>query len=148
MTPNQKAASPVLADHQGETASQNQDHHTTFSPKSLLHRWPSVLPIILSIIWQMILATISWGGKAMIKTTQRELTPRQQRIVNALTEIPKGLLSFDLRKKCGCMNIADEVMAMRRLGFNITCKLEPYTTEDGVKSKIGRYRLVSQGGEI
>lgn len=74
------------------------------------------------------------------------LTPRQQRILEALTENPEGLLSFDLRHKCGCMNIADEVMAMRRLGFNIPCELEPFVTVDGVKSKIGRYLLVNQEG--
>ncbi|MCX5875752.1 MAG: hypothetical protein NT087_05555 [Deltaproteobacteria bacterium] len=82
----------------------------------------------------------------MINLKQRELTPRHQRIVAALSENPIGILSFDLRQKCGCMNIADEVMAMRRLGFNITCELEPYTTEDGVKSKIGRYRLAAGCG--
>ena len=73
-------------------------------------------------------------------TTQ--LTPRHQRIHAALAEVaPKGILSFDLRHKCGCMNIADEVMAMRRLGFNITCELEPFVTVDGVNSRIGRYCL-------
>lgn len=78
-----------------------------------------------------------------------KLTPRHQRIHAALAEVaPEGILSFDLRDKCGCMNIGDEVMAMRRQGFNITCELEPFVTVDGVKSKIGRYRLVSQEGQI
>lgn len=72
------------------------------------------------------------------------LTPRHKRIHKALKENPAGLLSFDLRNKCGCMNIADEVMVMRRQGFDIACELEPFITCDGIKSKIGRYRLADQ----
>lgn len=76
------------------------------------------------------------------------LTPRHQRIHAALTETNEGILSFTLREICKCQNVADEVMAMRRQGFNITCELEPFITVDGVKSRIGRYRLVSREGEI
>lgn len=75
------------------------------------------------------------------------LTPRQQRILAALNSTSKdGILSYDLRQIAGCMNIADEVMELRRLGVSITCELEPFTTLDGRKSKIGRYRLEQPGG--
>ncbi|MDR3631386.1 MAG: helix-turn-helix domain-containing protein [Desulfocapsaceae bacterium] len=73
------------------------------------------------------------------------LSARHRRILKALTENPAGLRSFDLRKHCGCMNVADEVMAMRRRGFDIPCTMEPYKTVDGTESRIGRYRLVGQG---
>jgi len=75
-----------------------------------------------------------------------QLSPRHQRILNALSEAPNGILSFTLREICQCQNVADEVMAMRRRGFIISCELEPYRTVDGAKTKIGRYRLVSQEG--
>lgn len=76
------------------------------------------------------------------------LTPRHHRIHAALTDFPEGILSFTLRHICGCQNIADEVMSMRRQGFNIICEILPYITQDGVKSKTGRCRLVNQDGEV
>ncbi len=88
------------------------------------------------------------GQSAKQEKHTTQLTPRHQRIHTALTDTPAGLLSFDLRHKCGCMNIADEVMAMRRQGFKITCTMEPFITADGGKGKIGRYRLVNQEGDI
>jgi len=77
----------------------------------------------------------------------RAMTPRHQRIFAALAGSSKGILSFTLREICQCQNVADEVMAMRRQGFKITCELEPYITQDGAKTKIGRYRLDGFGSE-
>ncbi|OGR01455.1 MAG: hypothetical protein A2511_00860 [Deltaproteobacteria bacterium RIFOXYD12_FULL_50_9] len=74
-------------------------------------------------------------------TNNTTLTPRQQRIVTALTENIGGVLSYDLRQIAGAMNIADEIKILRRRGVGIICEFEPFITRDGVKSKIGRYRL-------
>jgi len=75
-------------------------------------------------------------------------TPQHHCIYAALTDFPEGVLSATLREICKCQNIADDVMAMRRQGFNISYELEPYTTEAGVESKIGRYRLKGQAVEV
>lgn len=72
-------------------------------------------------------------------------TPRQQRILNALNENINGILSFELRKIAGCMNIGDEVQILRRRGVPIICEMEPFITKDGAKTKIGRYRLELNG---
>lgn len=126
MTTNSKAALPVKAGTLGNTASKLHGNLTTPTPfnQPRCPERPRQTP----------LAT--------------QLTPRHQRISNALNETPEGILSFTLREICKCQNVADEVMAMRRRGFNITCELEPFITVDGVKSYIGRYRLVSREGEI
>lgn len=126
MAANKKAALPVQAGTQGNTASKLHADLTTPTPFNQSHcpeRPRQVSP-------------------------ETQLTPRHRRISNALNETPEGILSFTLREICKCQNVADEVMAMRRQGFNITCELEPFITVDGIKSKIGRYRLVSQRGEI
>lgn len=126
MAPNKKAALPLQAGTLGNTASKPPANHTT---QSTLNQLPC--PV--------------WPRQT---TLASRLTPRHERILNALTQTPEGILSFTLREICKCQNVADEVMAMRRRGFNISCELEPYITMDGAKSKIGRYRLVSQGWAI
>lgn len=72
---------------------------------------------------------------------QGRLTPRQQRAVDALTEKTEGILSYELGRITGAMNIADLIMILRRMGFNIDCQMEPFTTQDGDKSRVGRYLL-------
>ena len=114
MNAKNKAASPVQADHLGETASRNQDHITTPTPFPQASR----------------------------------LSPRKRRTITALEENPGGLLSYDLGRMVGAMNIADVVMHLRRTGFNISCELEPFTTQDGERSKVGRYRLHKRGAEV
>ncbi len=69
------------------------------------------------------------------------LTLRQQRILDALEATKTGILSFELRQIAGAMNVAHEVQELRRKGYKISCNMEPYTTQDGVRSRIGRYLL-------
>lgn len=69
-------------------------------------------------------------------------TPRQRRIIATLLSHPEGVLSFDLRHAAGCANISDEICTLREKGFQITCEMEPYTTQDGARSNVGRYCLL------
>lgn len=124
MTTNSKAALPDQAGTLGNTASKLQANPTTPTPFNQ-PRCPK--------------------GPSQSAPAQ-PLSLRHQRIFNALNETPSGILSFTLREICKCQNVADEVMAMRRLGFKITCELEPYRTVDGAKTKIGRYQLESKEG--
>lgn len=82
----------------------------------------------------------------LISPPPPRLTPRHQRIIDALTATPKSILSYDLRAIARCQNIADEVQQLRKLGFKIVVEMEPFVTVDGVKSRIGRYRLADQEG--
>jgi hypothetical protein len=75
------------------------------------------------------------------------LNPRQQRAITAFNENPGGLLSYELGRIVGAMNVPDLIMTLRGLGFNIPCELEPFITQDGVKSRVGRYRLIVQEGQ-
>lgn len=76
---------------------------------------------------------------------QRQLTPRQRRIMTALNGNPDGIWSFDLGLIAGALNVADAIMRLRRMGVNILCEMEPFVNQDGEKSSVGRYRLVDQG---
>lgn len=74
------------------------------------------------------------------------LTLRKQRIIAALTDFPEGHLSYTLGEIAGAMNIADEIMHLRRMGFDIVCRMEPFITQDGEKSRVGRYVLQGSRG--
>ena len=71
----------------------------------------------------------------------------QVRIISAWSLLPEGLLSSIRRRASVCMNIDDVVMVMRRRGYNITCAIEPFTTQDGVRARVGKDRLMRQGRE-
>ena len=64
MTTNRKAASPVLADHLGETAYKHQSCFNFFSPKPpllILNQWLPALSHLTSIIWLVIIVFKLWG---------------------------------------------------------------------------------------
>ena len=74
-----------------------------------------------------------------------KLTPKQRRIMAALNGSPSGIWSFDLGRLAGALNVAQQIMLLRRMGVNIICEKEPFVNQDGEKSSVGRYRLVDQG---
>lgn len=90
-------------------------------------------------------------GNAASKTQTNhitKLTPKQRRIMAALNGSPSGIWSFDLGRIAGALNVAQQIMLLRRMGMNIICEMEPFVNQDGEKSQVGLYRLAEQGEEI
>lgn len=83
-------------------------------------------------------------GNAVPKTQVNyttKLTPKQRRIMAALNGSPSGIWSFDLGRIAGALNVAQQIMLLRRMGVKIICETEPFVNQDGEKSRVGRYRL-------
>lgn len=71
-------------------------------------------------------------------------SPRQLRALKMHVNTTEAVLSFDLRKVAGVMNVSHVVCKLRDKGFTIDCQIENYKDLDEVETKIGRYILNSK----